>query len=195
MCDYKLKFIMCYLTTDNFREKSARLLMETFTQSRMNNFMKFDSFARIDFAEDDRKHERPMVTKFDKFNRSRTNCLIYDLVENIYNRNEYDKCFIYRSNGYRDSSYGCVFLNTKTGRTKHVFGIEELPDAICVKLMQIFNSMLNGPIIDFYSRKWDAIKNRNGLSQIDTPPETEYRKMIAKYHADLIPKINKTKRQ
>lgn len=189
MCDYKLKFIMCYLTADNFREKSARSLMCAFSQSRVNSFMSFDTFARIDFAEDDHKHEQPLVTRFDKFNRSRTNCLIYNLHETIYNRNEFDKCFIYRSNGYRDSSYGFVFLNTKTGKTKHIFGIEELPDAICVKLAQVFNSMLHTPIIDFYSRKWDAVKNRNGLKVCDTPPESEYCKMIAKYHADLIPKI------
>lgn len=187
--DYKLEFILCYLNADNFKEKSARNLMNVIGGSRMMNFMTFDSFGHIDFAEDDSTHSHPLVSKLDKFSRSKTNCLIYDLKENIYNRAEYDKCFIYRSNGYREPSFGFVFLNTETNKCKHIFNIDELPDALCIKFMQVFNRMLESPIYDIYIKKWDALKGRKGLTREQIPSETEYQEVVKKFKESLVPKI------
>lgn len=187
--DYKLEFILCYLSTDNFKEKSARNLMNVIGGSRMMNFMTFDSFGHIDFAEDDNTHSHPLVSKLDKFSRSKTNCLIYDLKENIYNRAEYDKCFIYRSNGYREPSLGFVFLNTETNKCKHIFNIDEIPDALCIKFSEVFNAMLKSPIYNFYVKKYDSIKERNGLTKDDVPSVYEYKRVVKKFKESLIPKI------
>lgn len=177
MKEYNLEFNMFYLNADNFKEKNARILVATIANARLNDFMKFSCFAHIDFDESDKKHQFPHVTEFEKYNRTKTNCIVYDLTDNANNQRYYDKCFIYRTNSPHFSTYGFVFYNSETGKCNHIYNIEEEYDVICVKLMQSFLTMFNKPLFDFYAKKYDCTKGRNGLTVQDTPGIVEYEKM------------------
>lgn len=178
MKDYNLEFSMYYINTDNFKQKTAEILISVISNSRLFEQMQFSSYAHIEFEKDDKVHRFAKVIEFDKFNRSKTNCLIFDLKRTSFNNGEYDKCFVYRSNNYKESTYGFCFLNTETGKNNHIFNIDETPDELCHKITQTLHTLYNKPIYDYYAKQYDAVKGRNGLSAKDVPVVTDYNKLM-----------------
>ena len=70
--------------------------------------MHYDGPGIITFDNEDVQHTNPTITLMEKYNRLKTNCLVYSLPENISNMNYYDKLFIYYSSGNKESYYGYV---------------------------------------------------------------------------------------
>lgn len=177
MKEYNLEFSVYYINTDNFKQKNAEILISTFANSRIHEHLSFAGYANIEFSDDDRKHRYPHITELEKFARSKTNCLVFNMHKSGHN-DKFDKCFIYRSNNHREPTYGYVFYNTETGEMNHVWGVTEAYDALCIRITQTLNLMINTPLYDFYSKKFDAAKERNGLTKKDIPNLGDYNKML-----------------
>lgn len=186
MNEYNLEFNYNYIDTDNFKQKSANILVSTIAGSRLNDYMKFSAWAHIDFNDEDKLHKYPHITELDKFSRSKTNCIIYDLVSNPYNNdNIYDKCFIYRSNNSKDSTYGFIMYNTITGKSSHIFYIIEIYDALCVRLIQFFNTLSKKHLFDYYNHRFYCCNNQYGLTLNDCPSLIDYNNIIDNYNKKI----------
>lgn len=157
---YNFEFWRWNFDCDNFKKKQATLIINMIKGSRLQSDMVFDSYGHIAFDNEDVCHKRPNISYLDDFNKSKTNCLIYNLNETVKNQGKYDKCFIYHSAGPTDGNYGYVFYNTETGEMMHKYFIDHEFDALCVKLNESFNSLFKAPIYDFFARKYDIIKGR-----------------------------------
>lgn len=182
--NYDFELSMCHPMISTFKEKIARIIINTIGGSRLNKNMKFESFGKIEFNEDDINEKHPFITTMDQFNRVKTNCLIYNLPVNNTNNGFYDKCFVYYHTSSKDIvNYGYIFYNSKTNDVLHDYYIEPSYDELMKHLNQSFNSFERRDIIEFYSKKHDSIhhnKNCNGIN------ETAYQEMI-KQHTDKFP--------
>ena len=92
---FNIKFNMPYIETDVIKQKHYGILLSTIGNARLIKYMHYDGPGIITFNEDDIQHNNPIVTLMDKYNRLKTNCLVYSLTENTSNMGYYDKLFIY----------------------------------------------------------------------------------------------------
>lgn len=192
MKEYKLEFGKYYIDTNNFKQRNAEILVSMIGMSRLQEFMQFAGYAHIEFDESDVKHRYPIVTELEKFSRSKTNCIIYDLSDNSFNHKKFDKCFIYRSNNHKEPMFGFVMLNTETGRINHVYDIDELPDCLCQRFSQVFYTLYNDDMYNHYATKYDAVKERNGLTKIDVPSGKDFEEINEVYINQPFKIYNKT---
>lgn len=174
MESYNIKFNMPYIEADTLKQKHYSILLSLIGNSRLQEFMKFDGPGLITFAEDDTKHWNPIVTRMEKYNRLKTNCLIYTLPENPNNMGYYDKLFIYWTAGSKISYYGYVMYNTNTGKNEHIYFIDDNYNDLTRCLNQSFNALFNKELFAYYAKKYDAVKGRRGLTLQDCPSIKDY---------------------
>lgn len=174
MEEFNIEFNMPYIGVDTLKQKHYLVLTSTIGCSRLREYMKFEGPGLIVFADDDIKHCHPTVTLMDKYNRLKTNCLIYSLPENSSNMNYFDKLVIYYSAGSKISYYGYVLYNTKTGKSEHIYFVEDNYNDLLRCLNQTFNRLFDKTLYDYYGKKYDALKGRNGLTIIDIPTVKDY---------------------
>lgn len=122
---YNLEFCWHGINTDNFKQKNVSHILQYINAGLMHNYYVFSSYGRIDFDEEDKKHLYPIVTEQEKFNRTKTNCLIFDMPVCDSNDGTYDKMFLYYSNGKAVSNYGMVFYNSETNDMIHKAFIDD----------------------------------------------------------------------
>lgn len=176
---FNIKFNMPYIEADVFKQKHYGILLATIGNSRLSEYMHFDGPGLITFNEDDRQHNNPIVTLMDKYNRLKTNCLVYSLPENTSNMGYYDKLFIYYSAGSKISYYGYVLFNTKTNKNEHIYFIDDDYNDLTRCLNQSFNRMYDETLYAYYGKKYDAVKGRRGLTMQDCPSIKDYEEMMA----------------
>lgn len=181
---YNLEFTHLYLDVVNFKQKQVSLLQGCISGGRLNDFMRFESYGYMSFDENDHKHQFPIVQLMDKFNRLKCNCLIYKLSRNSHNNGNFDKCFIYQTWG-KNNNYGFVFYNSKTHEMSNRCLLENAYDSLCIKLTQSFNTMLLNRIYNFYGKKYDCIKERNGNKLCDCSGIKDYETMIKSHEEHL----------
>ena len=175
---FNIKFNMPYIETDVIKQKHYGILLSTIGNSRLIKYMHYDGPGIITFNEDDIQHNNPIVTTMDKYNRLKTNCLVYSLTENTSNMGYYDKLFIYYSVGTKFSYYGYVLFNTKTNKNEHIYFIDDNYNDLTRCLNQSFNHMYDKTLFEYYGKKYDAIKGRHGLTVQDCPTITDYESMM-----------------
>lgn len=157
MNTYDINLAINYCTFDNFKQKSAYILNALFGNGRMRDYAVFSSYGVITPLND--KNNKIHIEEIDKFNRSKVNCIIYDLTYNKYNEHKYDKLFIYYSTVTRDTSwYGYVFYNTKTEKTLHKYCIEYLDDKLYQYIYKSILFLSEDKLWNHYSEKYDALK-------------------------------------
>ena len=117
--EYFLKFNMPYITCDNYKEKELLNFIGIVNGSRVGLLLNGYSYANIRFSEEDKKHENPIITELDSFSRSKTNCIIFN-IEN----NKYDKIFIYQTLNKENPYYGILAFSTETQKLTHIYNIE-----------------------------------------------------------------------
>jgi len=183
--NFELEFGMYYLDLANFKQKQAYIIQGSIGGGRLNEYMRFNSYCIMSFDEDDHKHRYPKIQLIDKFNRSKCNCMMFDLSYNHKNNGIFDKCFIFQTAGKLNGYYGFAFYNAETHKISTKFLIESAYDNLCIKLMQTFDTMLASHIYAHYSEKSDCVKGRNGKKLIDCPRITEYNKMMEAYNERL----------
>lgn len=178
MESFNIKFEMPYIGTDTLKQKHYSVLTSTIGCSRLREYMKFEGPGLISFSDDDTKHWHPMVTSMDKYNRLKTNCLIYSLPENPSNMGYFDKLVIYYSAGSKISYYGYVLYDTKTDKSEHIYFIEDNYNDLLRCLNQTFNRLYDKTLYDHYGKKYDALKSRHGLTINDVPTIKDYEDII-----------------
>ena len=157
MNNYDIDLAINYCTFENFKQKSAYILNALFAGGRMVDYAKFSCYAVITPLNE--KNNRIHIEEVDKFNRSKVNCIVYDLTYNKYNEGKYDKVFIYYSTVTRDTSwYGYVFYNTKTGKTLHKYCIDYLDDKLYQYIYKSILFLSEDKLWNHYSEKYDALK-------------------------------------
>lgn len=149
MTTYNLTFDVPHVTCENFKEKHVYMLNRNIEEGRLGMLMKFSSNANISFAENDNQHLHPIITEQDKFNRVRTNCLIYDLTNNEYNPGYYDKLFVYHSLTKKNGWFGYIFYNTITGKQLHKYYVDLTDCGLITTLHKSFRLMLEQQTVDF----------------------------------------------
>ena len=175
---YNIEFSMPYIETDTIKQKHYYILLQLINNSRLSEFMKFEGPGLIVFDEDDKKHWHPHVSLMDKYNRLKTNCLVFSLSENPNNMGYYDKLFLYYSTGSKISYYGYVMYDSKTNKSNHIYFIEDNYNDLTRCLNQSFIRMFDNTLYDYYAKKYDSVKSRRGLTIEDCPSIKEYEDMI-----------------
>ena len=177
--EYKFEFQRWFFDTDNFKQKQVDNILGIINGGRLLEFMKFVGYGNITYAPEDHGHRYPTITELDKFNRLKSNCMIFDLTYNTYNNGKFDKCFIYQSNGRQIGNYGFVFYNTETGKLWHKYFIDYSFDGLCQALTKSFHAMLRDEVwLNYYGKKYDAVKKRNGLTLKDCPTIKDYERCL-----------------
>ena len=182
--NYEITLDFYYQTFDSFKQKSCLILQGLFANGRMIDYAKFHGYGII--TTNCKKADKIAIEELNKFVRSKTNCIIYDLTYNKYNPGIYNKLFIYKSDMSRDNAfYGYILYNTETHKMVNKYILDYMDD----KLYQyIYMSIISLPdIVKFnhYGKRYDAVKNRNGLTVKDCPTRSDYEKMH-QYYEDLI---------
>lgn len=125
----KIKFDHQYIKCDNFKSKYVPILLSTIGGSRLGQQIKFKSYANISFDKADTHCEEPIVTYLEQFHRTKTNCLIYDVVDT----EDFDTVYIYHTINARGNGgfFGYVIKNSNTGKQWHKYFIDAAEDELC----------------------------------------------------------------
>lgn len=183
---YEINLDFYYQTFDNFRQKGALILQGLMAGGRMVDYAKFHGYATITTF--DRKADKIVIEELEKFNRIRTNCIIYDLTYNKYNPGKFDKLFIYVSNMSRDNAfYGYIMYNTKTGKSVNKYIIEHSDDKLYQYIYKSIIELPNDKLWEHYGKKYDCLKRRNGLDLKDIPVKKDWEEMHEFY--EKFPKV------
>ena len=181
---YEITLNFYYQTFDSFKQKGALILQGLFAGGRMIDYAKFHGYGLI--TTNGHKADKITIEDTDKFNRLKTNCLIYDLTYNKWNPGKFDKLFIYRTNMSKDNAfYGFILYNTKTGKMSNVYNIEYLDDKVYQYVYRTIINLANEKLWNHYSFKYDCLKRRNGLSLKEIPVRKDLIEMH-QYYEDFI---------
>ena len=158
--NYELNLAINYQTFDNFKQKGALILRGLFSGGRMIDHAVFSSYGIITSLND--RRNKISVEKQDRFNRAKTNCLIYDLKYNKYNPGKYNKLFIYYSITSRDTGwYGYVLYNTETGKTFNKYCVEYTDDKLYQYIYRSIINLAEDKKWEYFSKRFDALKNKD----------------------------------
>lgn len=184
---FNLEMQLLYLDIGSMKESLTYNIIRGIGQSRISPYLLFSGYGNLSFDPEDKKHRYPIVTKLDNYTKRKTNCLIYDLGYNTYNNGQYDKLFIYISCSKKESYFGYIFHNTKTGKCSNKFLIPNLIDELIISINSFFYTLLNKVIIDFYLKKnQDLSLYLHGKKKINTYGTlSDYKKMLEEYQNRL----------
>lgn len=178
---YEIELAINYQTFDNFKQKPILILQGLFANGRIIDYMKFNSYATITSLDDHNKHI--LIEEMDKFNRLKTNCIIYDLTYNKYNPGKYDKIFIYTSITSRDTEwYGYVLYNTKTHKTFNKYCISKSDDKLYQYIYLSIINLSEDVKWNYYNKKWDSLKEK----KFDEMQTVKHHREMKKYYENLI---------
>ena len=182
--NYEITLDFYYQTFDSFKQKSCLILQGLFANGRMIDYAKFHGYGII--TTNCKKADKIAIEELNKFVRSKTNCIIYDLTYNKYNPGIYDKLFIYKSDMSRDNAfYGYILYNTETHKMVNKYILDYMDDKLYQYIYMSIISLPNIAKFNHYGKRYDAVKNRNGLTVKDCPTRSDYEKMH-QYYEDLI---------
>lgn len=177
---YEIKLDFYYQTFDTFKQKTLLILQGLFAGGRMIDYARFNGYGLI--IPNGHKADIITIEETDKFNRGKTNCIIYDLTYNKWNPSKYDKLFIYRTDMSKDNAfYGYILYNTETKKMTNVYNIEYSDDKLYQYIYRSIINLANDKIYEYYSKKYDVIKQRYGLTLKDCPTRLDHIKMCQYY--------------
>lgn len=158
--NYELDLAINYQTFDNFKQKSAYILRGLFNGGRMIDYAVFSSYGIITSLNE--RNNKISVEEQDRFNRAKTNCLIFNLTYNKWNPGKYNKLFIYYSITSRDNGwYGYVLYNTETGQTFNKYCVDYSDDKLYQYIYRSIISLANDKKFEYFSKRFDALKNKD----------------------------------
>lgn len=181
---YEITLSFYYQTFDSFKQKGAIIFQNLMARGRIVDYAKFYGYGLI--TPNSHKADKIVIEETDKFNRLKTNCLIYDLTYNKYNPGKFDKLFIYKSNMSKDNAfYGYILYNTETGKSVNKFNVEFVDDKLYQYIYRSIIDLPNDKLWEHYSKKYDCLKGRNGLSLKDIPVYRDWKEMH-QFYEDFI---------
>lgn len=131
--NYDFDLDIHYLNFTNFKQKQVSIFRHILEGSRLNKDFAFSGYALITTDEEDKHHIHPHIEETENFNRIKTNCLVYDII----NPEEwgYHKCFVYQNlNAKGNGFFGYLLWNEDSKKLNHVWNIEHDEGAFCRRL-------------------------------------------------------------
>ena len=177
--DYTFKKMYPYVETSVLKQKEVICINNIIAAGRLRHFIKFVGYGVCEYDEDDKQLINTHVVIADKFNRLRTNVMVFDVFNNDWTNGVYDKLFIFKTAWPKEHTLNIVFHNTKTGNSMHHPEIEFAYDILVHDIMKVFNTLHKQKILDFYKKKLEDSRNDKW---IDNVRETNIDGIIERYY-------------
>ena len=177
--DYTFKKMYPYVETSVLKQKEVICINNIIAAGRLRHFIKFVGYGVCEYDEDDKQLINTHVVMADKFNRLRTNVMVFDVFNNDWTNGVYDKLFIFKTAWPKEHTLNIVFHNTKTGNSMHHPEIEFAYDILVHDIMKVFNTLHKQEILDFYKKKLEDSRNKKW---IDDVCETNIDGIIERYY-------------
>lgn len=177
--DYTFKKMYPYVETSVLKQKEVICINNIIATGRLRHFIKFVGYGVCEYDEDDKQLINTHVVMADKFNRLRTNVMVFDVFNNEWTNGVYDKLFIFKTAWPKEQTLNIVFHNTKTGNSMHHPEIEFAYDILVHDIMKVFNTLHKREILDFHKKKLEDSRNDKW---IDDVRETNIDGIIERYY-------------
>lgn len=166
---------MFFSAIPNFKEKQSTVLNSIISNGRLGQEIKFSTFANISFDKTDTQLRFPKFTPMELFSRSKTNCLIFDMLDTDKNKGVFTKCCIFMQGGH-DIKYSFLLYNENTKRVLHKFLIPFEDDTLIIAIQNTINNFVNTNYIDKFAHRLDSMENY--LEYVDMMKKKEAEKII-----------------
>ncbi len=177
--DYTFKKMYPYVETSVLKQKEVICINNIIATGRLRHFIKFVGYGVCEYDEDDKQLINTHVVMADKFNRLRTNVMVFDVFNNDWTNGVYDKLFIFKTAWPKEQTLNIVFHNTKTGNSMHHPEIEFAYDILVHDIMKVFNTLHKQEILDFHKKK---LEDPGNDKWIDDVRETNIDGIIERYY-------------
>lgn len=168
--DFEFTKMYPYVETSVMKQKDAAVILNTINSGRLKHHMKFNCYGECHYDEDDKQMNHAYVTRSDKFNRLRTNVLVFDMYDNDWNPGIYDKLYIFKSNNVNNPTFSIVAYNTITKKAHHHPQIEYAYDILLQTISRLIFTIHRKCFVDFYYKKEKMIADKtptNGYYEKD----------------------------
>lgn len=135
---YKGKFEMPYSECINFKEKEISFIRFILKDILMNEYLRFGGYGNIVFNDEDKRHVLPIISQLKEFSRSKTNCIIFDLIDCKYN-----KIFLSKTKYKEESFYGIILYNTETKEKLNIYNIDLDYTKLAITINRIITNKRN----------------------------------------------------
>lgn len=177
--DYTFKKMYPYVETSVLKQKEVICINNIIATGRLRHFIKFVGYGVCEYDEDDKQLINTHVVMADKFNRLRTNVMVFDVFNNDWTNGVYDKLFIFKTSWPKEQTLNIVFHNTKTGNSMHHPEIEFAYDILVHDIMKVFNTLHKQEILDFHKKKLEDSRNDKWVNDVR---ETNIDGIIERYY-------------
>ena len=177
--DYTFKKMYPYVETSVLKQKEVICINNIIAAGRLRHFIKFIGYGVCEYDDDDKQLINTHVVMADKFNRLRTNVMVFDVFNNDWTNGVYDKLFIFKTAWPKEQTLNIVFHNTKTGNSMHHPEIEFAYDILVHDIMKVFNTLHKHEILDFYKKKLEDSRNDKWVNDVR---ETNIDGIIERYY-------------
>lgn len=177
--DYTFKKMYPYVETSVLKQKEVICINNIIATGRLRHFIKFVGYGVCEYDEDDKQLINTHVVMADKFNRLRTNVMVFDVFNNDWTNGVYDKLFIFKTAWPKEQTLNIVFHNTKTGNSMHHPEIEFAYDTLVHDIMKVFNTLHKQEILDFHKKKLEDSRNDKWVNDVR---ETNIDGIIERYY-------------
>lgn len=153
MNDLNFKKEYPYIASNVFKQKDVNHILTIINAGRLSSHIKFVGYGLVTYDEDDTKMENAHLTFMEKFNRLKTNCLVFDVLKTVWNDNVYTKMYILKQNNVKDPTFSIVFHNEETGITTQNPCIEYAYDVLSQDIMRVIFNLRMRPLYEMYKRR------------------------------------------
>lgn len=174
--DYTFKKNYPYIETSVLKQKEVNNILSIVQSGRLKHFVRFEGYGVCEYDEDDKQLINARVTMMDKFNRLKTNVMVFKIFRNDWTKGVYDKLFIFKTNWVKEPTLNFVMHSTKTNMSTHTPEIEYAFDILAQDLMKAFNTLHKKEVFDFYRLKLKSAKNGvfiEGTQEVNYDPIME----------------------
>lgn len=176
---YQFKKMYTHVEESVLKQKDVNSILAMINGGRLKHLIKFEGFGLCEHDETDTKLEYGNITMMDKFNRLRTNIMVFEVFNNDWSHGMFDKMYIFKTIWPRETVFNIVFHNTSTGKVSHTPEVEYAYDILVQDIVKAFNIMHKKKIIDFYSLKHKACKENKFYEGIQ---ERYYNDIMNEYY-------------
>ena len=135
----KLQSRAYYYVYDNFKSKTASIIVKSILGSRLSRVMTFEGYGAVSFKMDDCLKANPHVMMQEAFSRVSTSTLVFN-IDNEYC--PYNKVFIFNhilpvKDKLITGSYSLIFYNTETETSMNVRAISLEPEYLLKEIQYV----------------------------------------------------------
>ena len=77
--NFEFEFMMWNYNPDNFKKKQIMILLGVIGGSKLGKHFKFSGYGNMTFSDEDTGHRYPLIEMQEKYNRNKTNVLVFDM--------------------------------------------------------------------------------------------------------------------